>query len=185
MSVTLGPGAGHLQGGFGRGVFGPDDDDVLQHVLVGLLVVMADVGQVLAGHAERVGQVVEAGGHHDVAGGDFALAGGDGEVALLAAQAQHFLMQAHVELFVAGHALVVVEGIFAQGLVVGRGEGVAADFEQVGGRKKLHVGGVAHQGIDQRALFDDGHFEAFALGFEGAGQAHGAGSDDENVEHKM
>ena len=94
-------------------------------------------------------------------------------------------MQADIEFFVAGHALVVVEGVFAQGLVVRRRKGVAADFEQFGGGEKLHVGGVAHQGIDQRAFFHDGHFQAFALGFEGAGQAHGAGPNDENVEHMV
>ena len=179
------PGAGHLQGGFGRGVFGPDDDDVLQHVLVGLLVVVADVGQVLAGHAERVGQVVEAGGHDDVAGRDFAFVGGDGEIALLTGQLQHRFVQADVELFGAGHALVIVQRVFAQGLVVGGGKGVTADFEQIGGGEKLHVGGVAHDGIDQRAFFHDGSRQALALGFEGAGEAHGAGPNDENVEHML
>ena len=82
-----GAGAGQLQGGFGRGVFGPDDDHVLHDVLVGLFVVMAYVGQVFAGHVQRVGQVEEAGGHDDVAGRDFALVGCHREVALLAVAA--------------------------------------------------------------------------------------------------
>ena len=179
----LGTGAGKLESRFSRRVFGSHYHNVLGSVLVGLLVIMANVRQGFAGHVERIGHIVEAGGYHHVTGTNFALVGRNREIALLTGQGLHFLVQAHNQLFGAGHALVIIQGVFAQGLVVAGGEGIIANFEQLGRGEELHVSGVADQGIDQRALFYQGHAQAPALGFEGAGKANRAGTNNENVEH--
>ena len=92
-------------------------------------------------------------------------------------------MQVQRNFFAGGHALVVVEGIFAQRFVVRGGEGIAANFEQLRRGEKLHVGGVAEDGIYQRALLHDGRGQAPALAFEGASQAHGAGPNYKYIKH--
>ncbi len=52
---------------FGGRIFAADDDDVLTPVWMRLGVVVRDVRQILAGHAEPIGQVVIAGGDNQLA----------------------------------------------------------------------------------------------------------------------
>src|ERR1019366_7078454 len=61
----------------GRGILAADDDDIEAVVGVGLVVVVLDLAEVLAGNTEVVGQVVVAGGDDELAG---AVGDGPGEV---------------------------------------------------------------------------------------------------------
>jgi len=64
-----------VERGDGRGVLAADDEDVEAEEGMGLVVVVADLGELFAVDAEVVGQVV-------VAGGDDELAGAQGGVAM-------------------------------------------------------------------------------------------------------
>jgi len=76
---------------------------------------------------------------------------------------------------------VVLESFGTGGLLVGRGEGHVADFEQLRRGEKGHVRGVVEERIGEAALVDEKDAQAGALGGDGAGKAGGAGADDEDV----
>ena len=65
----VGAGAIQIERGFGGRILAADDDDVLAPVGVRLGVVVRNVGQILAGNAEAIGQIVVAGGDDQAAGG--------------------------------------------------------------------------------------------------------------------
>ncbi len=57
-----------VERGDGGGVLAADDEDVEAEVRMRLVVVVLDLGQVFAGDAEIVGQIVVAGGDDELAG---------------------------------------------------------------------------------------------------------------------
>ena len=62
---------------------------------------------------------------------------------------------------------------------------MAANFEELRRREKLHVEGVALQRIGKRALIYDYRIEAIALGLNSAGQSYGPRPDDYHVTHPV
>ena len=56
-----------LQGGDGRGILGANHNNIRVVVGMRLAIVVRDLGQILAGHTHAVGQIVVAGGNHQLA----------------------------------------------------------------------------------------------------------------------
>ena len=91
------------------------------------------------------------------------------------------LVLADVELVVLGDLAVVLEGLVAVGLLVGAGEGHVADLEQLRRGEEGHVRRVVEERVAEAALVDQNGGETRALRLDGAGQAGGAGADDEQI----
>ncbi len=171
----------------GGGIFAADDEDILIEVGMGLVIIMLDLGEIFAGNAEVVGQVIVAGGDDELAGAmnEFAseLVGGvDGEVAIGTGYVIDVFVLADVEPVVLGDFAVVLESLGAGRLLIGRGEGHVADLEQLGRGEEGHVGGVIEVRVGVSPLVLENHAEAVALGCDGAGEAGGTGANDEDVE---
>ena len=175
-----------IERGDGGGVLAADDQDVEAVVGMRLVVVVLDLAEVFAGDVEVVGQIVVAGGDDELAcamleGAAEAVGGVDGEVAVVAADGVDGLVLADVEVVVLGDLAVVLERLDAVGLLVGAGEGDVADLEQLRRGEEGHVRRVVEERVAEAALVDQARGEARALCLDGAGQAGGAGADDEQI----
>ena len=93
------------------------------------------------------------------------------------------MVLADVEFVGVGDLAVVLESLGAGGFLVGGAEGHGTDFEQLGGGEEGHAGGVVEKGVGEAAFVDEDDGKAGALGVDGAGEAGGAGTDDEDVVH--
>lgn len=172
------------------GILAADDEDVLVEVGMRFVIVMLDLGKIFAGNAEVVWQVIVAGGDDELAGAmdEFAseLVGGlNGEVAIGTGYVVDVFVLADVEAVVLGDLAVVLEGLGAGRLLVGRGEGHVADLEQLGRGEEGHVSGVIEERVGEATLVHENDPEAVALGCDGAGEAGRAGANDEDVEVGM
>ena len=145
---------------------------------------MGYFGQLLTRHAHEVGHIVKSRSGDEEAAGVGVFLGLDEEVTGLALGADDALVEVHVERFDLGDSPVVVERLFAKRFVAARDKGIPTDFQQVRRREKLHAGGVAEKGVDERAFLDHKSVESSPLGFDRAGEADGTGADDDNVPHE-
>ena len=89
---------------------------------------------------------------------------------------------ADVELVVIGDATVIFESFGAHGLVVQRGHGNIADFEQLRRGEEHHIVGVVVDGIDDAALVDQDGPDAALLEFDAAGETGRPGANYDDVE---
>ncbi len=145
------------------------------------------MGRSSPGHAEAVGQIVVAGGNHQLARQEL---GGTGEPvgavhqerAVGALDAGHGVVLAHVQAIELRDLAVVLQRLLARGLLLRADEGNVADLQQLRRGEEGHVGGVVVKRVDQAALVHGNHGIARALRLDGAGQAGGTGADDEYVE---
>ena len=80
-----------------------------------------------------------------------------------------------------GNFAVVLERLFARGLLLRRGERNVADLQQFRRGEKRHVRGIVKERVHQASLVDDDDFEANLLRFDRAGQSRRSGADDEDV----
>ena len=164
-------------------VLGADDRDLLPDVAVWLGVVVRDLGKVLAWHVQPVRHIEEADRDDHVAAGVLPLVSDDRECRLRAADLEHAFVQPDRDSFTRRHAAVVLDRLFPRGLVTLHGKRMPADLDQLGGREELHAGGIADDGIDQRALVDDERGEALAPGFDRAREPDRSGADHDDVVH--
>ena len=104
------------------------------------------------------------------------------EVDAIARQVLHALELADVELVEGGDLAVILQRLVAAGLGIGAGKGDVADLEQLRCGEKGHVRRVVEERVADAPLVDQCHAETGALGLNGAGQAGGAGADDQNIE---
>ena len=152
-----------------------------------LFVVVDHLGEILAGNVQPVGDVVVTHRENHFLGLVLlrAIVWVDGmgdERAVLAGDSLDALVLADVELVVIGDAAVIFERLGANGLIVQRGHGNIADFEQLGRGEEHHVVGVVVDGVDDAALVDQDRAHAAPLEFDAAGEAGGSGADDDDVE---
>ena len=76
---------------------------------------------------------------------------------------------------------VVLQSLFASGLLPRGGERNIADFEQLGSGEKQHAGRIVIERIHQTTLVEDDDPEPDLLRFNRAGEAGGSGPDDQHV----
>src|SRR5271156_4521767 len=113
---------------------------------------MENLGQILSGNAELVGHVVVAGGDDEFTSliiKDAAQTVGGGDVKLAVTPIHGFdpliLRYGHVIVF--RHLAVIFQCFFPSGFLVSSGEGQVADFKQLGGGEKRHIGGVVEDRV--------------------------------------
>ncbi len=169
-----------------RRVLAADDQHVRVIKRMRLAVVMENLGQVFAGDAYPVGQVVIAGGHHQLARAVLvpalvAVHGGHAEVAVRAGDGLHALVLADIQLVVRGHVAVVLQRLVTRGLRVGGGERDVADHQQLRRGEKHHVRRVMEERVDQASLVYQQRGETDLLRLDGAGHSRRAGADREHV----
>ncbi len=87
-----------------------------------------------------------------------------------------------VELVVIGDATVIFEGFRTHRLVVQRGHGDIADFQQLGRGEEHHVVGVVIDGVDDAALIDQDGANAALFKLDAAGEARWTRANDDNVD---
>ena len=78
-------------------------------------------------------------------------------------------------------AAVVIECLGASGLPCRDCHGQVADFHALGRGEERHVDWIVVERIAEAAFVDDERAHAGALGFDGAGEASGAGADADDV----
>ena len=147
---------------------------------------MRDLGQILAGQAELIGEIVVSGGDDHFAGmviarPSGAVGGGDAEFPVFAHDGFNPLVLANVEPVMLGDLAVVLESLLARGLLVRRGEWDLANFKQLGRGKKNHSCGVVKKRIHQAALVEHDDVKPEFLRFDGAGQAGRPCADHQDV----
>ena len=144
----------------GGGVLAPDHQHVGVVVRMRLAVVVRDLGQILAGNAELVRQIVIAGRNDHlsravVMRAASAVGGRDAEIPVLAHDGLDPLVLANVERVVLGDLAVVLQRFLARGLLLGGGERNVADLQQFRRGEKHHVrrdsGTASSPGIPCRA----------------------------------
>src|SRR5260370_6722522 len=106
---------------------------------------------------------------------------GDTEVYVFAHHRLDRLVLANIELVMFSDFAVILQSLFARGLLVGGGERNLADLEKLRRSEKQHACGIVKERIYQTALVDDDHLEAKLLRLDGAGQARRSGSNDQDV----
>ena len=154
--------------------------------------IVRDVREMFAGDVQKIGQIVVAGGENYffgvvfveragfvVCGGDFA--SGYGECAVVAGDCFDFLILRDFDSVMFGGAAIVFKGFSACGLAADGGHREVADFHALGRGKKNHVGRIVIKRVAEAAFVDDQRIEAGAFGFDGAGEAGGAGADANHV----
>ena len=172
-----------VEGGLRGRVARTDHGNLLLHVGEGLVVIVSDLRQILARHVHQVRLVEETRRDDDVARRVSVPCGDDGEVAVTAADLEHAFVEVEIDGLPLGHAPVVLDRLFAGRLVALHRKGIAADLDQLRRREELHVGGIADDGVDERALLDHRGLQPLAARFDGAHQADGACADDDDVLH--
>ena len=105
----------------------------------------------------------------------------DREIAVAAVDALDALAQAQFEFVVLGELAIILQGFGARGLLGGADQGQVADLEEFGRGEENHVDRIVVEGVAEAAFVHDQDAHAGALGFDGAGEAGGAGADAENV----
>ena len=101
--------------------------------------------------------------------------------AVVAGDAFDALVQMRLESVVLDGAAIVFQGLGARGLAAGDGHGQVADFHALGRGEERHVHRIVVERIAEAAFVDDERAQAGALGFDGAGEAGGAGADADDV----
>ena len=90
-------------------------------------------------------------------------------------------VEARFEFVMLDGAAVILQRFGARGLPRRRRHGQVADFQELGRGEENHVDGIVVERIAEAALVDDERAHAGALGFDGAGEAGGAGADADDV----
>ena len=156
-----------IERGDGGGILASDDEDVAVEIGMRLAVIMMNLGQVLAGNTQLVGEIVVS-GRNDHLAGAVVINAVERSVAvtrkLPSSPVTVFtaLILSDVETKVLGDSAVVLERLDARGLLVRGAERDVADFEQFRRGEKRHVRGIVVDGIDQASLVDDHRLEARA-----------------------
>src|SRR4026207_176954 len=119
----------------------------------------------------------------DVACAVFAAVRGYGELSDLALHVEHSLVEPDVELLLRRDAAVILDRFFAGRLLALDGKWIAADFNQIWRREKLHPRGIADDGVDQASLFNDQRLKTFALDLDAAGQTNRSGPHHDCAVH--
>src|SRR5215204_3471291 len=88
-----------------------------------------------------------------------------------------------IELLAGSDRAVILDRVFARGLVMRDRERVAADLNQLRRGEELHVRRIPDDGVHECALVDDDCVESFALRFDRTGQSDGARADHYQVVH--
>ena len=151
-----------------------------------LPVVVENFVQVFAGNIELVGEIVIAGGEHDLArtvivDGVVPVGCSDTKVTVLARDGLYPFVLAHVQLKVLGDSAVIFQRFKPGGFRQGGGEWNVPDLEQLRRGEEHHVVRVVIDGIDEASLIDDEGLKASLVGLDGAGHAGGASAHDQDV----
>ena len=162
-----------------------DDRDLLADIAIRLAVIVRHLGEIRAGDAEQVGLIEEADRHDHMTRPVLAAIRGQGEAVERTGDAEDALIEPDVQLFLRRHAAVLLDRIFARGLVALYGKGIAADLDQLGRREELHPRRIADQRVDQRSLVDHQRAQPLALRLDGARQTHRSRSHDHHIVHRV
>ena len=149
-------------------------------------VVMKNFVQVFAGDFESVGEIVVAGGNHDLActvvvDGALPVGRGYAKITVLTRNRLYPFVLPDVQLKVLGDTAVIFERFQPRRLSQRGGERNIANLEQLRRGEEHHVGRIVIDGIDEASLVDNQGLEARLLRFDGAGHARGTSAHDQHV----
>src|SRR3984893_18588166 len=175
-----------IQSHLSRGILAADNNDVSTKIRMRFPIVMKDFFQILAGDIELVGEIVVAGGEHDltrtvIMDGIVPVGGGDAKITVLTRNRLHPFVLADGQVIMFSHTAVIFERFEPRGLRQRGGERNIANLEQLRRGEKHHVARIAIDGIDEASLVDDESFEAGLLSLNGAGHASGASAHDQDI----
>src|SRR5208283_6109881 len=110
-------------------------------------VVVRDLRQIFARNAKLVGKIVVAGRDNHFAGSIVvrpasAVGGRDAEVSIFPHDRLYPFVLANIEMVMLRNFAVVLQSLFASGLLPRGGERNIADFEQLGGSEKQNAGRI-------------------------------------------
>ena len=179
-------GAIQVQRRFRGRIFAANDDDISPPKRMRLGVVVRNVRQIFAGNAEAIGQVVVAGCDGNLLGGELRrdsllIPRVHDKMPVAALDALDAMAQAQIQVVVLDALAVILQGLGARGFLGGAGQRQVADLQQFRRREKDHVHRIVVEGIAEAALVDHQRPHAGAFGFDGAGQAGGAGADANQI----
>src|SRR5947207_3287696 len=93
----------------------------------------------------------------------------------------HPLILPDIEVIVLRNFAVILERLFACGLLAGSAEWNIADLQQLRRSKERHVRWIVIDGVDHAALVNRNHFESRALSFDSTGQPGWASANDDDI----
>ena len=101
---------------------------------MGLSVIMRDLGQIFAGNAQHVGQIVVAGGKHDlsrfiIVNAANPICGCDAKLAVFPSDRAHPFILVNVQAEMRGYVAVILQGFLPRGFLVCSIERNLADFQ--------------------------------------------------------
>src|SRR5580692_7927512 len=179
-------GAEKIERGFSCGIPASDDYDFLIPVRVRLGEIVRDVREVFAGNPKVIRMIVKSRGYYDFSCAVLlrlpkAIGGVHSEGVVAACDAVHFFVLMNFDFEMFDGAPVIFQSFGASGLEVGDGHRQVADFHAFGRGEKSHVGRIVEQRVTEAAFIEDKRGEALEFGFDGTGQAGGAGANADDV----
>jgi hypothetical protein len=176
-----------FKGRFGRRVLAADHDNTLPVIGMRVVIVVGNVRQVFARHAEIVGEIVITDCEHDGsrfphATPAFGCGRGHHERSIAVTFDLHDLLL-ECDLYLEGihDPPVIAQGLEARRLFVRTHQRQPPDLEQLRRGEEHHVHREVEDRIDQDALLDDGVIEPLLLGGDGGGETGGARAYNKHV----
>src|ERR1700757_1447720 len=151
-----------------------------------LAIIMEDLRQVLAGNIHLVSHIVITSRDNQltrlvIVNAPETVRGREVEFAVPSHHRLYPLILSHVEVIVLGNFAVILERLFARGLLARSAEWNIADLQQFRGSKERHVRRIVVNRIDDAALVNGDCFESRALRLDGAGKPGWPGSNDDDI----
>src|SRR5438034_11125358 len=151
-----------------------------------LAIIMKDLRQILAGNIHLVSHIVITSRDNRltrlvIVDAPEAGRGRAVELAVPPHHRLHPLILPDIEVIVLRNFAVILERLFACGLLAGSAEWNIADLQQLRRSKERHVRWIVIDGVDHAALVNRNHFESRALSFDSTGQPGWASANDDDI----
>src|SRR5207244_12857872 len=151
-----------------------------------LAIIMKDLRQILTGNIPRVSQIVVTSRDNQltrlvIVNAPETVRGREVEFAVPPHHRLHPLILPDIEVIVLRNFAVILERLFACGLLARSAEWDVADLQQLRRSKERHVRWIVIDGVDHAALVNRNHFESRALSFDSTGQPCWASANDDDI----
>ena len=138
-----------------------------------LAIVVEDFGQIFAGHADCIWEIVIAGRDNNLSGAavmdvSLAIGGGNVKTSVFAIDGLHPVVLVDLQIVVLCGSAVVLKSFLAGGLDERTREGDVANLQEFRRCEEGHVGRIVENRIDEAALVENERLEASLLRFNGA-----------------
>ena len=173
-----------------RGVLATYNDHVLLVVRMRLFVVMHHLVEILAGHTQKIRDVIVSGGEYDMPRSVYMMAAeaigrGDFECAFRSGDVVHALVLMNVQFVMIRDATVVLERLCADRLFAQAGHRDVADLKQLWGGEEYHVCRIVVDRVDNTALLDQHGLEAALLQLNATSESRRSRPDHQGIEQNL